>query len=155
MLVFQISTVEWLNCWNLKDKLNCSHIGWGDAYLLQSVGNPFQPYNNYIERKMEDIFVFWKSSNGRNPQQSVSYQREKRGSIFIFYTAEGLVQFFMSHIVCHRIAVRFFSIFDQTLKVCPLMIWLKALIRLKGYPVLWRWEEAFIFLFLNDESQLF
>ena len=76
---------------------------------------------------MEDIFVFWKSSNGRNPQLSVSYQREKIGSILKFYTAETLVQFFILHIVYHRIAVRFFSLFDQTLKGYPLMICLKAL----------------------------
>ena len=36
LLRFQISTAQWLNCRNLKDEQNCSHIGGGDTYLLRS-----------------------------------------------------------------------------------------------------------------------
>ena len=35
LLVLQISTVQWLNCRNMKDELNCSYIGWGLAYVLK------------------------------------------------------------------------------------------------------------------------
>ena len=42
LLVFRIFTVQWLNCKNLKDELNCSYNGGGDAYILQSVAIHFK-----------------------------------------------------------------------------------------------------------------
>ena len=35
-LIFQVVTVQWLNCRNLKDELNLFHNGGGVVYLLQS-----------------------------------------------------------------------------------------------------------------------
>ena len=37
LLIFQISTVQWLKCRNLKDDLNCSYNGGGYAYLHYGV----------------------------------------------------------------------------------------------------------------------
>ena len=36
LLFFQILTLQWINCRNLKDELDCSHNGGGVVYLLQS-----------------------------------------------------------------------------------------------------------------------
>ena len=36
LLIFHIYTVQWLNCTNMKDELNCSYNVGGVVYLLQS-----------------------------------------------------------------------------------------------------------------------
>ena len=41
VLIFQIRTVQWLNCTNQIDELNCSYNGGGVVYLLQSVAIHF------------------------------------------------------------------------------------------------------------------
>ena len=42
LLIFQIYTVQWLNCKNNKVKLNFSYNCGGDAYILQSVAIHFK-----------------------------------------------------------------------------------------------------------------
>ena len=35
LLIFHVSTVQWINCGILKDEQHCSYNGGGDAYLLK------------------------------------------------------------------------------------------------------------------------
>ena len=56
LLIFQISTVQWLNCRNLKDKKNYFCNGGGDAYLLK-IWSDFSSIQYTIYCKAEKQFA--------------------------------------------------------------------------------------------------
>ena len=57
LLIFQICTVQWLNCRNLKDELNFYHNGGGVVYVLQSEisYSTRQYYKSYDIKKHSNI----------------------------------------------------------------------------------------------------
>ena len=70
LLIFQICTLQWLNCTNLTDYLNCSYNGGGVVYLLQiELSTSTLQYKK--QQKLQNVYIYIKLDTSQKPGKFV------------------------------------------------------------------------------------